>query len=341
MFAPHYPVVTVSNNKLTTTSKNLAEVFGKRHDDVLKAVRGLDVPEEFGLRNFAESSYKNAQGKKQPMVEMTRDGFTILVMGFTGPKAMKFKLAYIEAFNKMEKELAGQIPAVLDQEILKVCMSNQQMMSNLNEKLGILGTMAQELKHFNEMTGVISSSIQQLSRISNIENAVHEHIEHLRNDFMKQLKMEYDRNMASHLIQQQINNAIQTIKFSMKNIADDLESHEQERKGLMGYLEKYLPQHETGVNTTANVTPQNDPGVFINECCITDPFASVDLLFLYKVYKAWALSRFSQPLGRGNFQDRILEKLPPGVTVEERKSKRILAGIEPSVEDSVSERRLS
>lgn len=341
MSAPHYPVVTVSNNKLTTTSKNLAEVFEKPHHNVLKAIRALDVPEDFSAVNFNLAKFKDTQGKKRPMVEMTRDGFTILVMGFTGPKAMKFKLAYIEAFNKMEKELAGQIPAVLDQEILKVCIGNQQMMANLNEKLGILAVMAQELKHFNEMTDVISSSIQQLSRISNIENAMHEHLEHLRNDFMKQLKMEYDRNMASSLIQQQINNAIQSIKFSMKNITDDLEIHKQERKGIMGYLEKYLPQHETGVNTTANVTPQNDPRVFINECCITDPFASVDLLFLYKVYKAWALSRFSQPLGRGNFQDRILEKLPPGVTVEKRNSKRSLTGIKPTVEDSVSERRLS
>lgn len=102
------PVVSIVNNHTTTTSLNVAEVFGKRHDDVLKAVRNTDVPEAFRLRNFAESSYKNAQGKEQPMYTITRDGFTILVMGFTGPKAMKFKLAYIDAFNRMEAELTRQ-----------------------------------------------------------------------------------------------------------------------------------------------------------------------------------------------------------------------------------------
>lgn len=61
--------------------------------------------EDFRNGNFAEPSYINSQNKKQPMYQITKDGFVLLVMGYTGEKAMKFKEDYIKAFNKMENEL--------------------------------------------------------------------------------------------------------------------------------------------------------------------------------------------------------------------------------------------
>lgn len=91
---------------LKTSSRFVAQVFDRRHDDVLKAIRNLECSAAFRLRNFAESSYMNAQYKEQPMVEMTFDGFMFLVMGFTGAKAAAFKEAYIAEFNRMRAELA-------------------------------------------------------------------------------------------------------------------------------------------------------------------------------------------------------------------------------------------
>lgn len=88
-----------------TTSLNVAEVFGKRHKNVLRAIESMECSEEFRRLNFEPSTYTNEQGKEQPMYVMTRDGFTILVMGFTGRPAMQYKEAYIKAFNRMEKEL--------------------------------------------------------------------------------------------------------------------------------------------------------------------------------------------------------------------------------------------
>lgn len=87
------------------TSLDVAETFGKRHDNVLKDIRELECSKEFRLLNFEESSYTNVQNRKQPMYYMTRDGFTLLVMGYTGEKAMKFKESYIRQFNAMEKLL--------------------------------------------------------------------------------------------------------------------------------------------------------------------------------------------------------------------------------------------
>lgn len=99
----------------------VAKMFEKRHDDVLRSIRNLDCSEEFRLRNFAESSYRNEQGKKQPCFNMTRDGFVFLAMGYRGKKAAQFKEAYIKRFNQMEKfiqtlaEARQQFPILTEQ----------------------------------------------------------------------------------------------------------------------------------------------------------------------------------------------------------------------------------
>lgn len=87
------------------SSLDIAETFGKRHDNVLKDIREMECSDEFRLLNFEESTYLNEQKHRQPMYYITRDGFTLLVMGYTGEKAMKFKEAYIRQFNNMEKLL--------------------------------------------------------------------------------------------------------------------------------------------------------------------------------------------------------------------------------------------
>lgn len=85
----------------------VAELFEKNHKEVLRDIRKITDPlsglsEEFRQRNFAPSSYRNQQNKKQPCYYLTRDGFTMLVMGYTGQKAMQFKELYIKRFNEME-----------------------------------------------------------------------------------------------------------------------------------------------------------------------------------------------------------------------------------------------
>ncbi len=95
--------------KVIVTSLDVAETFGKRHDNVLRDIQSLGCSAEFRLLNFEESYYMNEQNKQQPMYYMTRDGFTLLVMGYTGELAMRFKEAYIRQFNAMEKALTGKL----------------------------------------------------------------------------------------------------------------------------------------------------------------------------------------------------------------------------------------
>lgn len=91
------------------TSLDVAETFGKRHDHVLRDITNLGCSEEFRLPNFGEASYEDSQGRRQRMMLMTRDGFTLLAMGYTGELAMKFKEAYIKQFNAMEAVLRGKL----------------------------------------------------------------------------------------------------------------------------------------------------------------------------------------------------------------------------------------
>lgn len=89
--------------EILTTSLKVAKKFEKEHKDVLESIRKLTA-EKSAAKFFKETTYRN-RGKEYPMYEMNRDGFSLLAMGFTGEKALKWKLEYINAFNVMESEL--------------------------------------------------------------------------------------------------------------------------------------------------------------------------------------------------------------------------------------------
>ena len=103
-------IKTVNKEEVTVvTSLDVAETFEKRHDHVLRDVEKLkkDIP-NFG-EMFFETTMPDSYGRSQKAFLMNRDGFTLLVMGYTGEKAMKFKLAYIKQFNAMEQALIGKM----------------------------------------------------------------------------------------------------------------------------------------------------------------------------------------------------------------------------------------
>jgi len=126
-------VVINKDNQLTTTSRKVAEVFGKQHDDVLKSIKKIECSDKFRLGNFAASSYINKQNKAQPMYELTRDGLTFLCMGYTGKKAAKFKEVYIAEFNRMEQHIKDQQQAKPMNE-LEILISVAQKLNDTNKK---------------------------------------------------------------------------------------------------------------------------------------------------------------------------------------------------------------
>ena len=116
------------NENPVTNSLLVAEKFEKEHKDVLRDIRNLTAQfcavrfptaenltaENSAVRNmFVETTYISSRGRDEPIFVMNRDGFSLLAMGFTGEKALQFKLEYINAFNKMEQALR----AILEEKV--------------------------------------------------------------------------------------------------------------------------------------------------------------------------------------------------------------------------------
>lgn len=96
-------LVTFRENQVVTTSLQVAETFEKEHRNITQSIEKLTAENSAVKNMFYESTYKNSRGKEYKMYYMNRDGFSLLVMGFTGSKALEFKLDYIKAFNQLEE----------------------------------------------------------------------------------------------------------------------------------------------------------------------------------------------------------------------------------------------
>lgn len=123
-------LIKVINNEgqLTVTSLEVTENFEKEHKNVIQSIENL-IAENSAVKNmFIENTYKTDRGRTYPMYEMTRDGFTLLAMGFTGPKALQWKLKYIEAFNKMEQKLKEQVkvPKTYKEALLAIVEAEEE-----------------------------------------------------------------------------------------------------------------------------------------------------------------------------------------------------------------------
>lgn len=151
-------VVLGQNDQPVTTSVMVAQKFGKRHGYVIDAVRKLIDSTEKSVQFFVSSTYIDESGKENTMFVMNRDGFTLLAMGFTGKKALKFKMDYITAFNAMEAELkkreSASAPVLTPAEML---LHSAQMLVEHERK------MAQIESRLDAMESEQKNTIRQLS----------------------------------------------------------------------------------------------------------------------------------------------------------------------------------
>lgn len=102
-------LVDLKDGEARCFSYNIAEHFGKAHKNVLSAIDKIraECGSEFDRLNFKPIDYVDAKGRKYRAYSMTRDGFSLVVMGFTGSAATQWKIKYIDAFNEMASELAA------------------------------------------------------------------------------------------------------------------------------------------------------------------------------------------------------------------------------------------
>lgn len=141
-----------ANDQAVTSSLLVAEKFGKEHKHVLDSIRKLieGCAEISADPMFEETTYVNEQnGQVYPMFLMNRDGFSLLVMGFNGKKAMQFKLDYINEFNKMEKMIRDSIKPKSQLEILQ--MSINQLVEQEHRLSSVERDVAETKKEIAEM----------------------------------------------------------------------------------------------------------------------------------------------------------------------------------------------
>ena len=158
----HKDVVVTRNNdgELVVTSRQVAEDFGKQHQHVTQAIENLISENSLLKSMMMESEYTTERGRKYKEYLLTRDGFSLLVMGFTGSRALEWKLKYIEAFNKMEQAIKDPY-GHLSKEVQAICA--------LDHKQQQLEVEVKELKDGMPLFNVECKELQALVRKKGIE----------------------------------------------------------------------------------------------------------------------------------------------------------------------------
>ena len=173
-------LVILKNSKAVTTSLKVAESFGRKHKNIMQSIQNLVAENSAAKKFFTLGTYEN-RGKQYPIYYMNRDGFSLLVMGFTGKKAVDFKIKYIEAFNKMELLLMkqAQLPQTPEEKIDLLLESShrtserihtlEDTVDDIKNRMGLPGNMAHQFtiarnkKVINVLNGKESNAYQDKS----------------------------------------------------------------------------------------------------------------------------------------------------------------------------------
>ena len=183
-------LVYLKNDEAVCSSLDVAVRFGKRHDNVIQAIENIllkfkeiTLPQKW-CQCFKESSYTDSHGRKYKMYFMNRDGFSFLVMGFTGKEALEWKLKYIEAFNTMEKllrERSTEVWLETRKQGKLTRRSETDVIKNLVEYAKEQGSTHSDKLYMtytnlaNKMSGVSDrdkATITQLNNLSLMENII-------------------------------------------------------------------------------------------------------------------------------------------------------------------------
>ncbi|HED6212000.1 TPA: Rha family transcriptional regulator [Campylobacter coli] len=201
----------VANDQVTTTSLDIAAVFNKRHDNIIAKIETFPK-DSFTDLNFKASKYIDSTGRILPCYKITRDGFSLLVMGFTGEKAYKWKILFIKAFNEMEKRLRNieyekhdklafrqslgyksqlaQQKQKYENEIKALKYDLEQSKNNFKDKLNCIlaknGLYAFDFKTFKNYTLKLEKMLKDLKDDENKENKL---LLRMQNDFLECLEL--------------------------------------------------------------------------------------------------------------------------------------------------------
>lgn len=188
-------LVFVEGGQVVTDSLNVAEVFGKRHDNVLKDISNqveklFEAGErEFSLLNFQESTYTNSRGKSYGKINLTEDAFTLIAMSYVTPEAMKFKVKFIQAFKKVKEELTK--PKVLSEK--EQLIASMKLSLETAEEIEVIKNDVELIKHRVEEELTLNHGQQQT-----LHHEIKKRVENINDDY-ELSKREIYSQIHSHL----------------------------------------------------------------------------------------------------------------------------------------------
>ena len=233
------------DGQLVVSSRQIAEDFDKRHSDVLEKIEELIKTENSVMTMFIESSYKAGTGKDYKEYLITRDGFSLLVMGFTGAKALQWKLKYIEAFNKMEEHIKGQ--ALNTSELSpELQMFNQMFKAIANNELeqkklkAAVEEAKEEIKGIREAVTLEPNQWRKdtATLINKIANKLggFEHIKPIRDEAYSLLNSTYGVDIKRRLLNKKKNMALEGCSKSKIDKVNYLDVIAEDKKLINGYI---------------------------------------------------------------------------------------------------------
>lgn len=162
-------LVEVNNEQVVTTSLVVAETFGKRHDNVLQAIKNLEKDVLSFKEMFSEGETPDKYGRPRKTYFMNKDGFTLLAMGFNGKEALQFKLQYIEAFNKMEEYIKNGEVKVFSYMIDDPAKRARLWADEMDEVYAIIHEKEEENQQLTQVVEEAKPKVQAFEQAMEIE----------------------------------------------------------------------------------------------------------------------------------------------------------------------------
>lgn len=240
-------VIKNEKGQLVVSSREIATNFNKDHKHVLESISNLiNGVDENSADLFIESKYQHPQNKQwYKEYLLTRDGFSLLVMGFTGAKALEWKLKYIKAFNKMEEHIKSQAinTSELSPElqmfkqifdtVAKQQLENKQMKEEIKET-------KEEIKGIREIVALTPNAWRKdtSSLISKIAMKLggFDHIKDVREESYKILNETYKVDVNRRLLNKKKNMALEGCSKSKINKLNCLDVIADDEKLINGYI---------------------------------------------------------------------------------------------------------
>lgn len=225
-------LVFIENNEPVTDSLTVAEVFRKRHDNVIADIENQIEKlqqageRDFSLLNFQESNYQTDRGRTYPKINLSEDAFTLIAMSYVTPEAMKMKVKFIQEFKNMREQIMKKVVPLNEKQSLIALMKLSAMTAEETEELKLVTT-----EHSNKLQELEIKVEQQITLDSGEQRRLQKGVARRVYEFTQ------DKQEAARLFRE----AYREIKDRF-GVASYKDVKRQELQSAIRYIESWIPR---------------------------------------------------------------------------------------------------